>query len=93
VRGVQLVPFAGRRVACEVPGKRSNSMSLPRSFSLASAGGCARPSSTQRPKALEAAYDAKRCVVAVTTADGEAIVRVLEDCPDELAEPRGVLLR
>jgi hypothetical protein len=30
--------------------------------------------------------------VALTIADREAILRVLEDCPDGLAELRGVLL-
>jgi hypothetical protein len=31
--------------------------------------------------------------VPLTIPDREAVVRVLEDCPDELAELRGVLLR
>jgi hypothetical protein len=42
---------------------------------------------------LEDAYDHERHVVALTVPNREAIVRVLEDCPDELAELRGVLLR
>jgi hypothetical protein len=42
---------------------------------------------------LEDAYDAERAVVALTIAEREAILRVLEDCPEELAELRGVLLR
>ena len=44
-------------------------------------------------EALELAYDSERGGVALTVPDREAIVRVLEDCPDELAELRGVLLR
>ena len=42
---------------------------------------------------LEDAYYAERRVVALTVPDREAIVRVLHDPPDELAELRGVLLR
>jgi hypothetical protein len=42
---------------------------------------------------LEDAYDAERRVVALTIADREAVLRVLEDAPDGLAELRGVLLR
>jgi len=42
---------------------------------------------------LELAYDMERHVAALTIPDREAVVRVLEDCPDELAELRGVLLR
>jgi uncharacterized protein (DUF1778 family) len=42
---------------------------------------------------LEDAYDTERRVVALTVPDREAIVRVLDDPPDELAELRGVLLR
>jgi hypothetical protein len=37
--------------------------------------------------------DSERRVVALTVPDREAIMRALEDCPDELAELRGVLLR
>jgi hypothetical protein len=44
-------------------------------------------------EALELAYDSQRRVVALTVPDREAILRTLEDCPDELAELRGVLLR
>jgi hypothetical protein len=42
---------------------------------------------------LEGALDAGRAVVALTIADRERILRALEDCPDEPAELRGVLLR
>jgi hypothetical protein len=42
---------------------------------------------------LEDGYDADRRVVALTIPEREAILRVLEDCRDELAELRGVLLR
>jgi hypothetical protein len=42
---------------------------------------------------LEDAYDAERRVAALTIAEREAIMRVLEDCPDDLAELRGVLMR
>jgi hypothetical protein len=40
---------------------------------------------------LEGALDAGRAVVALTVQDRERILRALEDCPDELAELRGVL--
>ena len=42
---------------------------------------------------LELAYDSERRVMALTVPDREAILRTLEDGPDELAELRGVLLR
>jgi hypothetical protein len=42
---------------------------------------------------LEHAYDSERRVVALSIASREAILRVLEDCPDGLGELRGVLLR
>jgi hypothetical protein len=42
---------------------------------------------------LEDAYDGERRVVALTIAEREPILRVLEDCPDGLAELRGVLLK
>jgi hypothetical protein len=41
-------------------------------------------------EALENAYDAERRVATLTIADREAILRVLEDCSDKLAELRGV---
>jgi hypothetical protein len=44
-------------------------------------------------EALELAYDSERRLVALTVPDREAIMRTLEDCPDELAKLRGVLLR
>ena len=44
-------------------------------------------------EALELASDSERRVVALTVPDREAILRTLEDAPDELAELRGVLLR
>ena len=44
-------------------------------------------------EALELAYDSERRVVALTVPDREAIMRTLEDCPDELGELHGVLLR
>ena len=43
--------------------------------------------------ALAVALDAGQRLVAVTVQDREAILRVLEEPPDELAELRGVLLR
>jgi hypothetical protein len=42
---------------------------------------------------LEAALDAGRAVIALTVADRERILRILEDCLDGLTEPAGVLLR
>ena len=41
---------------------------------------------------IELAHDSER-VVALTVPDREAILRTLEDSPDELADLRGVLLR
>jgi hypothetical protein len=42
---------------------------------------------------LEAAYDDERRVAALTITDREAVLRVLDDGPEEFAELRGVLLR
>jgi hypothetical protein len=42
---------------------------------------------------LEAALDAGRAVIALSIEDRERILRALEDCPDGLAQLRGVLLR
>jgi hypothetical protein len=42
---------------------------------------------------LEDAYDVECKVLALTIPDREAILRALEDCPDGLAELRGVLVR
>jgi hypothetical protein len=42
---------------------------------------------------LEACLDAGRAVISLSIEDRERILRVLEDCPDGLAELRGVLLR
>jgi hypothetical protein len=42
---------------------------------------------------LEHAYDHEHPIVALTIPDREAILRALEDCPDELAELRAVLFR
>jgi hypothetical protein len=44
-------------------------------------------------EALELAYDSERRVVALTVPDREAIIRTLEDGPDELADLHGVLMR
>jgi hypothetical protein len=41
-------------------------------------------------EALELAYDSERRAVALTVPDREAILRTLEDGPDELGELRGV---
>ena len=42
---------------------------------------------------LERAYDRKARIVALDIPDREAILRVLEDCPEELAELRATLLQ
>ena len=42
---------------------------------------------------LERACDREARIVALDIPDSEAILRVLEDCPDELAELRAVLLQ
>jgi hypothetical protein len=44
------------------------------------------------PTALEQALDAERAVVALAIDDRERILRALDECPDGLAELRGVLL-
>ena len=42
---------------------------------------------------LEHAYDREARIVALDIPDREAILRVLEDCPEELAELRATLLQ
>jgi hypothetical protein len=42
---------------------------------------------------LQLALDARRAVVSLTIRDRERILRALEDCPEELAELRRLLLR
>ncbi len=42
---------------------------------------------------LERAYDRAARIVALDVPDREAILRVLEDCPDELLELRATLLQ
>ena len=42
---------------------------------------------------LERAYDREARIVALDIPDREAILRVLEDCPEELAELRATLLQ
>ena len=42
---------------------------------------------------LERAYDREARIVALEISDREAILRVLEDCPEELAELRATLLQ
>ena len=42
---------------------------------------------------LEHAYDREARIVALDIPDREAILRVLEDCPDELLELRATLLQ
>ena len=42
---------------------------------------------------LERACDREARIVALDIPDSEAILRVLEDCPEELAELRAVLLQ
>jgi hypothetical protein len=46
-----------------------------------------------RSRTLEDAYYAERRVAALSIPEREAILRVLEDCPNGLAELRGVLLK
>ena len=41
----------------------------------------------------ERAYDREARIVALEVSDREAILRVLEDCPEELAELRATLLQ
>ena len=42
---------------------------------------------------LERAYDREARIVALDVTDREAILRVLEECPDELLELRATLLQ
>jgi hypothetical protein len=42
---------------------------------------------------LEGAYDRKARIVALDVADREAILRVLEECPEEMLELRATLLQ
>ena len=42
---------------------------------------------------LERAYDREARIVALDVPDREAILRVLEECPDELLELRATLLQ
>ena len=42
---------------------------------------------------LERAYDREARIVALDNPDREAILRALEDCPEELAELRATLLQ
>lgn len=42
---------------------------------------------------LEDAYDGETKILGLSVSDREGIVRALEDCPDDFAELRGVLLR
>jgi hypothetical protein len=42
---------------------------------------------------LQRALDAKRAVIALSIIDRERILRALDDCPEELAELRRLLLR
>jgi hypothetical protein len=51
------------------------------------------PVATSPPQALDAALDPGRSVIALSITDRERILRVLNDCPDGLAELRGVLQR
>ena len=42
---------------------------------------------------LERAYDREARIIALDIPDREAILRALEDCPEELAELRAMLLQ
>jgi hypothetical protein len=50
------------------------------------------PTCPARPRCSKPPTTASGRVAALTITDREAILRVLEDCPDGLAELRGVLL-
>jgi len=52
-----------------------------------------RPDARRRSRRRGTAYDRETRVLALTIDDREAILRALDDPPDELAEFRGVLLR
>ena len=53
---------------------------------------CTRPASRTTGDALLVALDAEQALVALSIADREAILRVLDDPPTGLAELRGVLV-
>ena len=51
------------------------------------------PGASDVAETLTVALDAERTIVALTVPDREAILSVIDDPPDGLAELRGVLLR
>ncbi len=53
----------------------------------------AKPNSSVTAERLERAYDREARIVALDIPDREAILRVLEDCPEELVELRATLLQ
>ena len=67
-----------------------------RSLTAASSGSppaSAKPELVDTAEQLERAYDREARIVALEISGREAILRVLEDCPEELAELRATLLQ
>ena len=61
--------------------------------SLSSPPASAKRSSSTPPNGSNAPTTAKARIVALDVPDREAILRVLEECPDELLELRATLLQ
>jgi hypothetical protein len=77
-----------RSSSCGSQGSRS-----PTEPSSASPLVSAKPSSSNTAEMLEGAYDREARTVALDIPDREAILRVLEECPEELLELRSTLLQ
>ena len=54
---------------------------------------CAKPELVDRAERLERAYDSEAPIVALDIPDREAILRVLEDCLEELLDLPATLLQ
>ena len=66
---------------------------MPTKPSSSSPPASAKPSSSTPAERLEHAYDHEARIVALDVTDREAILRVLEDAPEELLELRATLLQ
>ena len=76
------------RLSCGSQGSRS-----PTRSSSTSPPASAKPNSSTTAELLERAYDREARIVALDILDREAILRVLEDCPEELLELRATFLQ
>ena len=62
-------------------------------LTISSTQGGREPKLVNVPERLERAYDREARIVALDIIDREAILRVLEECPEELLELRAALLQ